>query len=152
MELHMHTLKYLLLFSYSVVSNFLRAHTLLHARLPCASLSPGVCSDSCPLSWWCHSTISSTVAPFSCSPQSFPASVGCSHQVAKVLELQLQNQWWINEYSGWFPLGLTGLITWLSNKLSRVFSSTTVWKHQFFSAQPVLWFKSHMLTWLLETP
>ena len=150
MELYMHTLKYLLFFSYSVVSNFLRAHILPHARLPWASLSPGVCSNSCPLSWWCHSTISSTVAPFSCCPQSFPASVGCLHQVAKALELQLQYQSWINEYSGWFPLGLTGLITWLSNELSRVFSSTTVWKHQFFSAQPSLWSNFHICTWLLE--
>ena len=152
MELYMHTLKYLLLFSYSVVSDFLRAHILPHARLPCASQSPGVCSNSCPLSWWCHSTISSTVAPFSCCPQSFPGSAGCSHQVAKVLELWLQYQSWINEYLGWFPLGLTGLITLLSNKLSRVFSSTTVWKYQFFSAQPFLWSNFHIHTWLLEKP
>ena len=145
MELYMHTLKYLLLFSYSVMSDFFRAHILLHTRLPCASPSPGVCSNSCPLSWWCHSTISSTVAPFSSCPQSFPASVGSSHQVAKVLELCFSINP-SNEYLGLFPLGLTGLITLLSNKLSRVFSSAIVWKHQFFSAQHVLWFKSHILT------
>ena len=64
----------LLLFSCSVVSDSLGPHGLQHGRLPCPSLSPGVCSDSCPLSWWCHPTISSSVAPFSSCPQSFPAS------------------------------------------------------------------------------
>ena len=87
----------LLLFSCSVVSNFLRPHGPQHARLSCPSPSPGVCSNSCPLSQWCCPTISSSVIPFSSCPQSFPASgvfqwVDCKHQVAKVLELQLQHQ------------------------------------------------------------
>ena len=85
-----------LLFSHSVVSDSLYPHGLQHSRLPCPSLSPRVCSNSCPLSLWCHPTISSSVAPLFCLP-SFPASgffqwVGSTHQVAKVLELQLQHQ------------------------------------------------------------
>ena len=87
----------LLLFSCSVVSNFLRPHGPQHIRLSCPSPSPGVCSNSCPLSQWYCTTISSSVLPFSSCPQSFPASgvfqwVDCKHQVAKVLELQLQHQ------------------------------------------------------------
>ena len=75
----------------------LQPHGLQHARLPCFSLFPRVCSDSCPLSWWCHPTISSSVAPFSSYPQSFPESgsfpmFSFSNQVANVLELQLQHQ------------------------------------------------------------
>ena len=100
-------------------------------------------SNSCPLSQWCHPTMSSSVVPFSC-PQSFPASgsfpmsqlftsggqsIGASAS-ASVLPMNIQ---------GWFPLGLTGLISLLSKGLSRIFSSTTVRKHQFFSTQPSLW-------------
>ena len=101
-----------------------------------AFLSPGACSNSCPSSQWCHPTISSFVAPFSC-PQSFPASgsfpvsrlftsggqnIGASAS-ATVVSMNIQ---------GWFPLGLTGLISLVSKALSKVFSSTTVQKHQFF--------------------
>ena len=87
----------LLLFNCSVLSNSLWPHGLQHARLSCPSPSPGICSNSCPLSRWCHPTISSSVVPFSSCPQSFPASgsfpwVSSSHQVAKVLELQPQHQ------------------------------------------------------------
>ena len=114
--------------------------------------SPGVCSNSCPLSQWCHPTISSSVVPFSSCPQSFPASgsfpvsqtfasggqsIGAS---ASVLPMNSQ---------GWFPLGLTGLISLLSKGLSRVFFSTTIRKHQFFGTQPSLSSKS-FCTWLLE--
>ena len=87
-----------LLFSCSVVSDSLQPYGLQHARLPCPSPSPGVCWNSCPFSWWCHPTISSSVIPFSTCLQSFPASgsfpkwVSSSHQLAKVLELQLQHQ------------------------------------------------------------
>ena len=109
-------------------------------RLLCPSLSPWVFSYPCPLSWWCHPTISSTVAPFSSCPQSFPASgsfpmswlftsgnqiIGASAS-ASILPMNIQD---------WFPLGLTGLISLLSKGLSRVFSSTTVQKHQFFATQ-----------------
>ena len=87
----------LLLFSCSTMSESLWSHELQYARLPCPSLSPKVCSNSCPLSQWYHPIISSSVAPFSSCPQCFPASgsfpwVGSSHQVAKVSELQLQQQ------------------------------------------------------------
>ena len=125
--------------------------------LPCPSPIPGACSNSCPSSRWCHPTISSSVAPFSCL-QSFPASgsfpmfwrlftsggqsIGASASAA-VLPMNIQD---------WFLLGLTGLISLLSKGLSRVFSSTIVWKHQFFHAQPFLWSNSHICTWLLEKP
>ena len=106
-------------------------HELQHPRLPCPSLSPRVCSNSCPLTWWRHPTISSSVTHLTSCPQSFPASesfqmsqfasggqsIGAS---ASVLPMSIQ---------GWFPLGLTGLISLLSKGLSRVFYSTTVWKH-----------------------
>ena len=129
----------LFLFSHSVMSDSLQPHGLQHARLPCPSLSPGVCSNSCPLNWWCHPTISSSVAHFSFCPQSFPASglfpmsqlfasggqsIGASVSAsASVLPMNIQ---------GWFPLGLTGSISLLSRGLSRVFFSTTIKKHQFF--------------------
>ena len=95
----------MLLFHRSVISDSLWPHGLLHARLPCPSLSPGACSDSCPLSQWCHPTISSSVIPFSSCPQSSPASgsfqwVGSSHQVAKVLNFSFSISP-SNEYSGW---------------------------------------------------
>ena len=87
----------LLLFSHSAMSYSLWPHGLQPARLPCLSLSPGVCSNSCPWSQWCHPTISSSVAPFSLCPQSFLASesfpiVSSSHQITKVLDLQFQYQ------------------------------------------------------------
>ena len=129
----------LLLFSCQVVSDSLWPHELQDPRLPSPSPSPGVCSNSCPLSQWCHLTISSSVVPFSSYLQSFPASgsspmslifvsggqsIGAS---ASVLPMNIQ---------GWFPLGLTGLISLRSKGLSSIFSSTTVQKHQFFGAQP----------------
>ena len=125
-----------LLFSHSSVSDFLRPLALKHARLPCPSLSPGVCSDSCPLSQWCHQTISS-VTFFSSCPQSgsflmnqlFPSggqSIGVSVS-ASILLMNIQS---------WFPLGLTSLISLVSKEPSRVFSSNAVWKCQFFDIQP----------------
>ena len=123
-----------------VISDSLRPHGLQHARLPCPSPSPRVCSDSCPSSQWCHSTISSSVIPFSSCLQAFPASgsfpktwlftsggwrIGA---LASVLPVNIQ---------GWFPLGLSlGLISLQSKGFSRVFSNTTVQRHQFFGAQP----------------
>ena len=129
------------LFSHSVVSDSLWPHRLQHARLPCPSLSLRVCSNSCPLNWWCHPAISSSVIPFSACPKSFPASEyfqmsqlftagGRSFGVsasASVLPMNIQD---------WFPLGLTGLISLLSKGLSRIFSNTLVQKHQFFVTQP----------------
>ena len=127
-------------FSRSVVSNSLQPHGLQHTRLPCPSPTPEACWSSCPSSWWCHSTISSFVFPFSSCLQSFPASgsfpvsqffisgsqsIGISAS-ASVLPVNIQD---------WFPLGLTGWISLLFKWLSRVFSNTTVQKHQFFSIQ-----------------
>ena len=105
------------------------------ARHPCPSLSPGVWSVSCPLSQWYYLTISSSVVLFSFRLRSFPISgsfpwVSFSHQVAKVLELQHQHQSF-----QWFPSEWTGWISLQSKGLSRVFSNTTVQKHQFFGAQ-----------------
>ena len=138
-----------------VTSNSLWPHGLQHTRLPCPSPTPGACSNSCPLSQWCHPTISSSVLPFSSCLQSFPASgsfpvsrffrsggqsTGASAS-ASVLPMNIQ---------GWFPLQLTCLISFQSKGLSRVFSNTTVQKHQFFSAQPSSQSNSHTHTWLLE--
>ena len=135
------------------MSNPLRSHGLQHTSLPCPSLSSGVCSKSCPLSRWCHPTISSSVTPFSSCPQSFPASgsfpmnqlfpsggqsTGASASTS-VLPINIQ---------GWFPLGWTGWISLPFKGLSRVFSSTTVWKHHFLGSQPSLWSNFHICTWL----
>ena len=141
----------------SVMSDSLQPHRLQPTRLPCPSLPPRVCLNSCPLSWWCHPIISSSVIPFSTCLLSFPAlgscplswlftsggqSIGASAS-AWVLSMNIQS---------WFSLGLTGLISLLSKGFSRVFFNTLVWKHQFFSAQPSLWSNSHIHTWLLEKP
>ena len=145
----------LLFFSHSVMSNS-RPYGLQHARLPCLSLSPEVCSNSWLLSQWCHPTISSSVIPFSCLQSltrsgsfimsQLLASGGQSNRAlaaASVLPMNIQD---------WFSLGLTGLISLQSKGLSRVFSTTTIWKHQFFSSQLSLWSKSRIHTWLLEKP
>ena len=127
-------------FSRSVVSDSLRHHEPQHARPPCPSPTPGVHPNPCPLSWWYHPTISFSVAHFSSCPQSFPASgsfqisqlfasggqrTGVSAS-ASVLPKNNQN---------WSPLGWTGWISLQSKGLSRIFSNTTVQKHQFFGAQ-----------------
>ena len=113
---------------------------LQHARLHCPSLSPQVCSNSCPLSRWCHPTISASAIFFSSSPKSFPASE--SFPVSWLFALSGQSTGASASTSGlpidiqgWFPSGLTGLISLLSRRLSRVSSSITVWKHQFLSTQ-----------------
>ena len=130
--------------SQSVVSNSLRPHGLQDASLPCPSLSYGVCSNSCPLSQWCHPNISSFVAPFSSSPYSFAAS-------RSFLWVR-----WPKYYSFNFSISPSseylGLISLQSKGLSRVFSNTIVQKHQFFGAQPSLWSNSHICTWLPEKP
>ena len=139
------------------MSDSLQPHILQHTRLPRSSLSPRVHSNSCSLCWWYYLTISPSAAPFSFCLQSFPASglfqrVGSLHQVAKVLELQHQHQFFPMNIQGWLPLGWTGLISLLCKGFSRVFSSITVQKHQFFGAQPALWSNSLIRTWLLEKP
>ena len=144
-------------FSRSVMSDSLQPHESQHARPPCPSPTPGVHPNPCPTSWWCHPTISSSVVPFSSCPQSFPpsgsfqmsqlfASGGQSIRVsasASFLPMNTQD---------WSPLGWTGWISLQSKGLSRVFSNTTVQKHQFFNAQSCLWSNSHIYTWLLEKP
>ena len=141
----------------SVMHNTLWIHELQHIRLPCPSPTPGACSNSCPSSRWCNSTISPSDIPFSSSLQSFPASgsfpvsqfftsggqrTGASASPS-VLPMNIQ---------GWFPLEMTDFISMQSKEPSRVFSSTTVQKHQFFSAQLSLRSNSHIHTWLLEIP
>ena len=138
-------------FSCSVVSDSLWPHGLQHARLPCPSPTPKACLNSCPSSQRCHPIIASSVIPFSSRFQSFPASgsfpmsqlfewggksTGVSAS-ASVLTMNIQD---------WFPLGWTGWISLQSKGLSRVFSNTTVQKHQFFSTQLSLWFNSHIHT------
>ena len=129
--------KLLLLISCWGMSNSLELHELQHTRLPRPSLAPRICSNCCPLNQWCHPTISSSIIPFSSCPQSFQElgsfpmsqlfasggqSVGASAS-GSVLPINIQ---------GWFSLGLTCLIFLLSKELSRVFSSTTVQKNQYF--------------------
>ena len=141
---------------YSVLSDSLWPHGLQHARLPCPSPTPGACS-TCPLSWWCHPTISSSVVPFSSCLQSLPASasfpmsqfftsggqsIGASAS-ASVLPMNIQD---------WFLLGQNGWISLQLKWLSRVFSNITVQKHQFFGTQLSLWSNPHIHTWLLEKP
>ena len=144
----------MLLFNSSVVFNSLWPHGLQHAKLSCPSLSPRVCSNSCPLNQWCHSTISSCY-PLLLLPSVFPESglfqtVGSSHQVAKVLEFQFHHLVFPLNIQDWFLLGLAGLISLQSNVVSRVFSNITVQKRQFFSTQPSLCSNSYTCTWLLE--
>ena len=125
-------------------------------RAPCPSPSPGACSNSCPLSQWCHPTISSSLVPFS-HLQSCPASgslpmsqlfasdgqsIGVSAS-ASVLPMNIQD---------WFTLGSTGVISLQSKGLSRVFCNTTAQKHHFFGTQLSLWSNSHIHTWLVEKP
>ena len=138
--------------SISAVFSSLQPHGLKHARLPCPSLSPRVCSNSCLLSQWCYLTISSSAAPFFSSPQSYPASR--SFPVSQLFTLGGQSIAALASTSAppvnvqdWFPLGLTGLISLLSKELCRVFSST---KHQLFSTQPSFWSNFHICSWLLE--
>ena len=143
-------------FSRSVVSNSLQPHELQHTRPPCPSPTPGVYSNSCLSSQWCHPAISSSVIPFSC-PQSLPASgsfpksqhftwggqsIGVSAS-ASVLPMNTQD---------WSPLGWTGWISLQSKGLWGAFSNTAVQKHQFFGAQLSSQSNSHIHTWPLEKP
>ena len=118
----------------------LQPHGLQHARLPCPSSTPRVYSNSCPLSRWCHPTISSSVVPFSSRLQSFPASG--SFQMSQFftsggqcIGVSASTSFLPMNIRDWFPLGWTGWISLQSKGLSRVFSNTTVQKHQFFSTQ-----------------
>ena len=148
---------FLVQFSHSVVCDSLWPHGLQHARPPCPSPTPRVYSNSCPLSPWCHPTISSSVIPFSSRLQSFPASgsfpmsqffpsggqrIGVSAS-ASVLPMNSQD---------WSPLGWTGWTSLQSKGLSRVFSNSTVQKHQFFGTQLSWWSNSRICRLPLEKP
>ena len=144
-------------FSPSVVSDTLRPRESQNARPPSPSPSPGVHSDSRPLSQWCHPAISSSVVPFSSCPQSLQASEsfpvsqlfawGGQSTVASALASFLPKK-----SQGWFPSEWTGWISLQSKVLSRVFFNTTVQKHQFFGAQPSSQSNSHIHTWPQEKP
>ena len=144
-------------FSRSVVSNSVQLHELQHARPLCPTPTPGVYSNSCPLSRWCHPAITSSVAWIGRDPQSLPASgsfpvsqlfawggqsIGVS-ALASVLPINTQD---------WSPIGWTGWISLQSKGLSRVFSNTTVQTHQFFGAELSSQSNSHIHTWPLEKP
>ena len=144
-------------FSHSVMSDSLWPHEPQHARPPCPSPTPGVHPNPCPLSQWCHPTISSSIVPFSSCPQSFPASgsfpmsqffasggqsIGVSVSTS-VLPVNTQD---------WSPLGWTGWISLQSKGLSTIFFNTAVQKHQFFGAQLSSQSNSHVHTWPLEKP
>ena len=144
-------------FSRSVVSDSLWPHELQHVRPPCPSPTPRIHSDSCPSSQWCHPAISSSVIPFSSCPkslsasESFPTSQlfawgGQSTGVSALASFLPKN------IQDWSPLEWTGWISLQSKGLSRVFSNTTVQKHQFFGAQLSSQSNSHIHTWPLEKP
>ena len=146
-------------FSHSAMSDSLWPHESQHARPPCPSPTPGVHSDSRPSSQWCHPAISSSVVPFSSCPQSLPASEsfpgsqstglkpgGQSNGVSTLESVLPMNS------QDWSPLEWTGWISLQSKRLSRVFSNTTVQKHQFFGAQLSSQSNSCIHTWPLEKP
>ena len=144
-------------FSLSVVSDSLRTRESQHTRPPCPSPTPRVHSDSHPSSPWCHPAISPSVVPSSSCPQSLPASE--SSPMSQLFTWGVQStgvsalaSFLPKKSQGWSPLEWTGWISLQSKGLSRVFSNTTVQKHQFFSAQLSSQINSHIHTWLLEKP
>ena len=144
-------------FSRSVVSDSLQPHESQQARPPCPSTTPGVHSDSRPLSPWCHPAISSSVVPFSSCPQSLPASESfpMSQLFAwggKVLEFQLLVTFLPKKSQGWSPSEWTGCISLQSKGLSRAFFNTTVQRHQVFGTQLSSQSNSRIHTWPLEKP
>ena len=144
-------------FSCSVMSHSLRPHESLHARPPCPSPTPGVHSNSDPLSRWCHPAISSSVVPFSFCPQSLPASESFpTSQLFKwggqSIGVSASASFLPKNTQDWPPLQWTGWISLQSIRISRVFSNTTIQKHQFFGAQPSSQSNSHIYTWPREKP
>ena len=140
-----------------VMSDSLQPHGLQHTMLPCPSPTLRACSNSCPSTQQCHPMISSFVVTFSSCFQFFPASE--SFPMSQLFAWggqsigvsALASDLPMNSHD-WFPLALTGWISLQSKGLSRVFSNTTVQKHQFFISQLSLWFNSHIHTWILEKP
>ena len=143
--------------SHSVVSDSFRPHESQHARPSCPSPTPGVHSDSRPSSQWCHPAISSSVVPFSSCPQSLPASesLPMSQLFAwggQSTGVSASASFPPKKSQGWSPSECTGWISLQSKGLSRVFSNTTVQKHQFFGTQLSSQSNSHIYTWPLEKP
>ena len=143
--------------SRSVMSDSLRPHKSQHARPPCPSPTPRVHSDSHPLGQWCHPAISSSVIPFSSCPQSLPASQ--SFPMSQLFAWGAQStgvsasaSFLPKKSKGWPPSEWTGWISLQSKGLTRVFSNTTLQKHQFFSAQLSSQSNSHIHTWPQEKP
>ena len=144
-------------FSHSVVSDSSWPHESQHASPPCPSPTPRVHSDSCPSSQWCHPAISSSVVPFTSCPQSLPASESFTNE--STLRMRWPKYWSFSfsivpskEIPGLISLRWTGWTSLQSKGLPRVFSNTTVQKHQFFSAQLSSQTNSHIHTWPLEKP
>ena len=142
-------------FSHSVMSDSLQPYELQHARPPCPSPAHGVHLNSCPSSRWFHLAISSSIVPFSSCPQSLPASG--SFPMSQLFAWGGQStgvsalaSFLPKKSQDWFPLEWTGWISLQSKGLSRVFSNTTVQKHQFFSTNLFSQSNSHIHTWLLE--
>ena len=132
-------------------------HESQHARPPCPSPTPGVQPNPCPSSWWCHSTISSTVLPFSSCPQSLPTSESFSKSQlftsgGQSIGVSASTIVFPKNTQDWSPIEWTGWFSLQSKGLSRVFSNTTVQKHQFFSAQRSSQSNSHIHTWPQEKP
>ena len=143
--------------SHSVVSDSLQPHESQHARPPCPSPTPRVHWDSHPLSQWCHPAISSSVVAFSSCPQSLPASE--SSPMSQLFTWDGQSpgvsalaSFLPKKSQGWSPSEWTGWISLQSKRFSRVFSNTTVQKHQFFGAQPSSQSNSHIHTWPQKKP
>ena len=142
-------------FSRSVMSNSLWPHGLQHARPPCPSPNPGVYSNSCPLSRWCHPTVSSSVIPFSSCLQIFPSIRVFSNESVHCIRWP---KYWsfsispFSEYSGLSSFRIDWFDILAVQVLSRVFSSTTIQAHLFFSTQHSLWSNSHIHAWRLEKP
>ena len=144
-------------FSCSVVSDSSQPHESQHARPPCPSPTPGVHSDSRPLSQWCHPAISSSVVPFSSCPQSLPASESFSmNQLfawgGQSTGISALASFLPKKSQGWSPSEWTGWISLQSKGLARVFPSITVQRHQFFGSQLSSQSNSHIHTWPLEKP
>ena len=145
---------WLLLFNHSVMWNSLWYHGVQHTRLPCPSLSLGVCTDSCPLSWWCHPTIcplSSLLFLLSIfsSMRIFSSESNLCIRWPKYSSLSFSISL-SSEYSGLISFSFDWLNSLMFKRFSSVFSNTTVQKHQLFRAQSSLWSNSHIYTWLLE--
>ena len=153
----MTTQRYSVQFSHSVMSYSLRPHESQHARPPCPSSTPRVHSNSCPSTRWCHPAISSSVVPFSSCPQSLSASESfpMSQLFAwggQSIAVSASASFLPKNTQDRSPLGWTGWISLQSKGLSRVFSNTTVQKHQFFGAQLSSLSNSHIHIWPLEKP